>query len=111
MAAAMRSGLGMNASSYSLAYPIAGTSGPQTRRIGSVELEQRLFRDDRRDLGADAPELLIFVDDERAARLGHALQDRRPVHRPDRTQVDDLGVDALAGDLVGGFDGEVPMSP
>ena len=66
-----------------------------------VEIEERLLGDHRADLGADAAELVVLVDDQQLARLAHALEDRGAVHRPNRAQVDHFDREAFGFELVG----------
>ena len=49
----------------------AGASGPVTRDDRRLQRVERLLREDRRDLGADAAEPARLVHDDRAAGLAH----------------------------------------
>ena len=58
----------------------------------------------RHDLRGDRAGRPILFDDDHAVGLGEALEHRIGVERAQRAQVDDLRVDALFGQLVGGFE-------
>src|SRR5205823_2264869 len=66
---------------------------------GGVEMPEGVFRDDGRDLGAEARRDRVLVDDQAAARSLDAREDALAVPRGDRAQVEQLDA---AGEAVGG---------
>src|SRR3546814_6650650 len=61
---------------------------------------------DHREFAGDRADRPAFLDDDEMVRLLEAGEHRRGVERADRAEIDDLGVDPLARQLVGGFERE-----
>src|SRR5438876_7397273 len=78
-------------------------SEPADRRVQVIEAT---LLHACRDLGGHSVRRPPFFDDDAAARLAHRVHDGLPVDGPDRTQVDDLGVDFFLFHLLGGLVGE-----
>ena len=76
-----------------------GASGAATTPDRRVELLERLLRDRRRDLGAEAAGLRVLVEDERLRAARDALEHRLAVPRDQRPEVEDLDGDPLLGEL------------
>src|SRR5437764_6092058 len=83
-------------------------------RIGSgealhrrVEILERLLRDRRRDLAAEAAGARVFVQDEHFRRLPHCLEHGCLVPRHDGAQVEDLDGGAVGGELLRRFVGRI----
>ena len=72
-----------------------GESGAVIRLQRRVEILERLLRDRRRDLGAEAAGSRVLVQHEHLRRLSRRLEHRLLVPRQDRAQVDDLDRDAV----------------
>ncbi len=67
-----------------------------------VELVEQLLDDAPDQVLAEVRDLGVLVDAQHAVGLPHAGLDRVPVVGVQRAQVDDLGLDALGRELVGG---------
>jgi hypothetical protein len=62
-----------------------------------VELPERLIGQPGADLGRETPASPTLVDDHRAMRSCDRLEDRRVIERPERSEVDDFGIDTVVG--------------
>lgn len=71
---------------------------------GRVEIVKALLYRDHREFAGDRTDRPAFLDDDQMVGLLEARQHRRRIQRTQRAQVDDLGVDPLARQLVGGLD-------
>src|SRR6266851_7918297 len=70
---------------------------------GSVEVVEATLLHARRDLGSHAIGRPAFLDHDASAGPANRFDDRRPVDRADGAEVDDLGVDVLLFELLGGL--------
>src|SRR6185503_8650401 len=70
---------------------------------GRVEVVEGLHGDLRADLRADRAHGPGFFDEDETIGLAHRSQYRFHVERAQRAQIDDLDVDAILGELLGGF--------
>ena len=68
-----------------------------TRADRRVEVVERLLLDQCREVRADAAVRPALLDDHRAVRLPHGLEDRVEVERAQRARVDHLGLDLVLG--------------
>ena len=59
----------------------------------AVEIVERTFRDDRRDLSRDAVPEVPLVNDDAARRLANRFDERLLVERPRRARIDHLRID------------------
>src|SRR3546814_15747339 len=73
---------------------------PRSTRTDTLFPYTTLFR------SGDRAARPAFLDDDEMVRLLEAGEHRRGVERADRAEIDDLGVDPLARQLVGGFERE-----
>src|SRR5699024_2890006 len=64
-------------------------------------IDERLLLDRGGDLAGQPAGLGCLVDDRRSPRLLERLDDRLVVERRERTEIDDLAVDALLGERLG----------
>src|SRR5690606_20037895 len=74
---------------------------------GAAQVAEAVLDDAGGDLAGGAAGAGGRVDDHAVPRPGHRFVDRRPVHRHEGPQVDDLNVDALRGEGRGGLHAEV----
>jgi hypothetical protein len=78
-----------------------GPRHPQDRRLERVE---GVLRHQRGDFRADAAQRIAFVGGDEPAGLAHGGADRLGIKRHDGARVDHLGLDAVLGQRVGGFE-------
>ncbi len=64
-----------------------------------VELVERALGDSSDNLSREAAAAPAFVDDDGATRFAHRLEHGVDVERPQAPKVDDLGIDAVPGEL------------
>src|SRR3712207_7565776 len=83
--------------------PPRSTLFPYTTLFRSVEVVERLLRDERGEIRAAAAVGPALLDDHGAVGLADRLEDRVEVERAQRARVDDLRLDlVLVGEHVGG---------
>src|SRR5262249_46813922 len=71
---------------------------------GRVEIFERLFRDDRRQLAADSTRASRLVEEQRTAGLRDRRQDRLAVERRQGAEIDHFGLHAFHFQVLGGLE-------
>ena len=92
------SGCGIAASSRCLGYGI-GTSDATDPGDRAIQIIKRAFHDLCGYFGGKTAGAPSFVDHDRAVRFPHGGQDRGDVEWPEYPEINDLGRDALLGEL------------
>ena len=81
----------------------AGQVLPREEARRRVELVEQLFHDAAEKVLAEIGDLGVLVHEEHAVGARHALADRLPIVGKERSQIDDLDLDALGPELLRGL--------